>query len=234
MATASMGDVAGWAYDAGLRNPGKLAAAVAIATAESGRNPAKKGDVGLQNSTWGPSVGLWQIRSLKAEKGKGTIRDEEKLTDPAFNARSMVAISKSGSDWSPWSVTHVTDPLGLARYTAALPLASNAVTAMLLTKGVSGGVSAVSGGASAVGDVAQAVTDPVSELAGVITDAAQTPARIANWLTQPGTWTRILYLVVGGAFLVSGVTLVARPAVGGIMSAVTPVGKAAKMLKGGS
>lgn len=78
--------------------------AVAIAIAESGLNPNAMGDTTIQTSTWGPSIGLWQIRSLKADQGTGRTRDAARLKDPAFNARSMYEISNGGSDWSPWSV----------------------------------------------------------------------------------------------------------------------------------
>jgi hypothetical protein len=77
--------------------------AVAIAKAESGLNQAAVGDVKLVDRTWGPSIGLWQIRSLKAEKGTGGTRDETRLADPVFNARSMMKISGGGTSWRPWS-----------------------------------------------------------------------------------------------------------------------------------
>jgi hypothetical protein len=231
MPSASMGQVAGWAYDAGLRNPLALAKAVAVATAESGRDPGKKGDIGLQNATWGPSVGLWQIRSLKAEKGKGTVRDETKLTDPVFNAKAMVSISKSGADWSPWSVTHPTDLIGFARYTATLPIATDAVAGMLALKGTGQAVDAT---ANAATDAASEVAAPV---AAVLSDAMQTPAKIINWLTEPGTWTRIAILGTGAAFLVLGVGIVAKPVIGRSVSAVVqtvvPIGKATKLIKKG-
>lgn len=77
--------------------------ATAIAFAESGGNSAAIGDVALENATWGPSVGLWQIRSLKAQKGTGGTRDATRLKDPGFNAQAMIAISNWGRDWAPWS-----------------------------------------------------------------------------------------------------------------------------------
>ena len=45
--------------------------ATAIALGESGGDPGAVGDLTLQNATWGPSIGLWQVRSVKAEKGTG-------------------------------------------------------------------------------------------------------------------------------------------------------------------
>ena len=77
--------------------------ATAIARAESGWDPEAVGDISLQTATWGPSVGLWQIRSLKAQRGTGGVRDASHLSDPTFNARSMHAISDGGHSWGPWS-----------------------------------------------------------------------------------------------------------------------------------
>ena len=78
--------------------------AVAISQGESGGRTDAVGDTSLTDATWGPSVGLWQIRSLNSERGTGRSRDASRLTDPGFNARSMAAISGHGSDFSPWSV----------------------------------------------------------------------------------------------------------------------------------
>lgn len=92
------------ARSAGLTDRAKLITAVAIAGAESGWNPAAVGDVALADSVWGPSLGLWQIRSLRADYGSGRARDAERLHDPEFNARAMVEISANGTNWRPWSV----------------------------------------------------------------------------------------------------------------------------------
>jgi hypothetical protein len=78
--------------------------ATAIARGESGLDADAVGDVSLTDATWGPSMGLWQVRSIKAERGSGQTRDAAALPDPAFNARSMHAISGGGVNWSPWSV----------------------------------------------------------------------------------------------------------------------------------
>jgi hypothetical protein len=103
MATLTFSQVYNLARDAGL-NPAAAVTATAIAKAESGLRTDAVGDVGLQDSKWGPSIGLWQVRSVKAESGKGTSRDGTRLADPAFNARSMVEISGGGTNWRPWSV----------------------------------------------------------------------------------------------------------------------------------
>jgi len=66
-------------------------------------DPAALGDTDRTTAKWGPSVGLWQIRTLKAETGTGRSRDINILKDPVQNARSMFAISSGGRDWSPWT-----------------------------------------------------------------------------------------------------------------------------------
>jgi hypothetical protein len=102
MATLSPAQIYTLALNAGLSST-TAAVATAVALAESGGRTDAQGDVGLQNATWGPSVGLWQIRSLKAEYGKGTPRDASMLTNPDFNARAMASISNGGKNFKPWT-----------------------------------------------------------------------------------------------------------------------------------
>lgn len=78
--------------------------ALAIARGESGWRPGAVGDRELADATWGPSIGLWQIRSLWADRGTGRTRDPDRLADPLFNARAAYAISRGGRDWSAWTV----------------------------------------------------------------------------------------------------------------------------------
>lgn len=103
MARLTYAQVYALARRTGLDHP-KAIIATAIAGGESGLDPAAVGDRSLQTATWGPSVGLWQVRSLNADTGTGRTRDRTRLADPAFNARSMFSISEGGRDWSPWSV----------------------------------------------------------------------------------------------------------------------------------
>ena len=82
----------------------KAIIATAIAWAESELNPEAVGDENLADDKWGPSVGLYQVRSLRSDAGTGKERDIERLKDPSFNTRSAVAISNAGTNWQPWSV----------------------------------------------------------------------------------------------------------------------------------
>lgn len=77
----------------------------AIAGGESGYDTAHLGDVNLQTGVWGPSYGLYQIRTLKAETGTGTIRDIQWLAQsPQHQAQAAAIISKQGTDFTPWKV----------------------------------------------------------------------------------------------------------------------------------
>lgn len=91
-----------YAKQAGFKGEA-LVVAVAIAGAESDFDTEKRGDVGLETPKWGASIGLWQIRSLRTDMGTGRERDESRLMDPPFNARSAYSISRGGTNWKPWS-----------------------------------------------------------------------------------------------------------------------------------
>lgn len=90
------------AAHAGFSGPA-LVTAVAIAEAESGGNYPDPGDVNLQDSTWGPSIGPWQVRSLKAQLGTGGLRDALANADPQTDANAAFSISGQGSNFGPWT-----------------------------------------------------------------------------------------------------------------------------------
>jgi lysozyme-like protein len=93
--------IAELARDAGFPES-TIAKAVAVARCESGFRARAVGDGHLVDLTWGPSIGVWQIRSRHADFGTGRPRDASRLIDPAFNARAAYAISGGGTDWSAW------------------------------------------------------------------------------------------------------------------------------------
>lgn len=102
MTVLSATQIANLAKSAGWKGQ-DLITAVAVALGESGGRTDAKGDTTLTNATWGPSIGLWQIRSLNAERGKGTTRDEMLNYDPAANAKHAYSLYKA-SGFQPWSV----------------------------------------------------------------------------------------------------------------------------------
>ena len=81
-----------------------LKTAYAISIAESGGRSNAKGDVHLQDAKWGPSVGLFQIRSLKNwKKYNDPYRDASKLQDPSYNIEAAWSKSKQGTNFKPWT-----------------------------------------------------------------------------------------------------------------------------------
>lgn len=75
----------------------------AIARAERSFNSTELGDTTLEDATWGPSVGIFQIRSLKAQFGTGQPRDASRLEDPDFCTNSASIISEHWTNPHPWS-----------------------------------------------------------------------------------------------------------------------------------
>ena len=97
--------IADAAYKAGFRET-QLLIAIGIAMAESSGKPEAVGDENLQNEKWGPSIGLWQIRSLRHPETfsfPDTLRIAEQLRDPYKNAEAAYAISENGTNFGPWS-----------------------------------------------------------------------------------------------------------------------------------
>jgi hypothetical protein len=90
------------AYRAGWRGK-DVNIAVAIAMAESSGKTCAVGDTALQTSVWGPSIGLFQIRSLKQQSGTGKVRDQQVNDDPETNVRHAYAIWRESGGWRPWS-----------------------------------------------------------------------------------------------------------------------------------
>ena len=61
----------------------------------------------IVNTKWGTSRGWFQIRGLDdptSGNAADRFRVAEKLGDPLFNAKAAFAISKGGTDFSPWTV----------------------------------------------------------------------------------------------------------------------------------
>lgn len=192
----------GWLAQAVLRDQAAAVIATAISMAECpSRDLQQLGDVGIQTATWGPSVGLWQIRTLKAERGKGTHRDYEALhsdTGGLRQAQAMAAISAGGTNWGPWSVwwrdAQKRIGPGEGPYRRHLPAAREAVAA---------------GVAAYIHDEtpAESISDVVAAVPGV--DALAAVARFAAMLTSWDTWRRILYVIAGFALLAGGVAMLA-------------------------
>ena len=88
------------AASAGFPDP---ALAAAVAMAESGGDTCARGDPKTPTDCedlGGPSTsfGLWQIHVPAHPEV-----DASRLFDPAYNASAALAISRGGTDWTPWT-----------------------------------------------------------------------------------------------------------------------------------
>lgn len=188
-------DVYALARAAGLGSADAITA-TAIAAAESGLNPAAVGDVKLENGTWGPSVGLWQIRSVKSEQGKGSARDAAQLTDPVFNAHSMAKISAYGTSFSPWS-TYTS-----GAYQHYIPQARAAATGAAPSKSTLSGLNhnysvATDGGPDTVGSPNSSTSSGGGGASGGVQDASfLSDLNPFNWFG--GLATDVEKTVMGG------------------------------------
>ncbi|MCU7826408.1 hypothetical protein [Kitasatospora sp. DSM 101779] len=103
---------------------GEVDVAAAVAMAESTGRPEAVGDESLADATWGPSIGLFQIRSLRHPQQFGfpdNLRVETSLRGPTYNAKVARAIQTQAHGWSPWS-TYTS-----GRYRDFLPNGNSAV-----------------------------------------------------------------------------------------------------------
>lgn len=184
---ANLAALAGWSGDTRVTG-------IAIALAETGGHPTTdvEGDLALQTAKWGPSVGPWQIRSLKAQRGTGGVRDEEALKQPTHNAASAGQIYRdAGGKFTPWS-TFLT-----GAYLLYLPRA-RAVAAQ----------GSAEGGGSGEG-VTRTDWGPLQAAADALTVVKHAGA----WLGSADNWSRIALVVIGGGLVLGGLVVVARPAI---------------------
>lgn len=131
MARRTPGEVYAALVRAGFTSPAAVVM-TAIAGGESGWDDTAVGDVGLQNSTWGPSVGAFQIRTVKRETGSHSIRDIGSLQGNLdVQAAAAYQISRQGKDFSPWTVYTT------GRYQQFLDQAKAAVSGAPLTAAAS-------------------------------------------------------------------------------------------------
>src|SRR5262245_26390251 len=112
-------EIARHAANGGFTGP-DLETAVAVALAESGGDPALLGDVNIQTAEYGPSVGLWQIRSVNPGHGNQfdqQHRDATANLDPATNAANAHAIfeQRGWGQWSAYTNRRYRNFLGRAR-----------------------------------------------------------------------------------------------------------------------
>ncbi|MCW2498135.1 hypothetical protein [Jatrophihabitans sp.] len=225
--------------DVGI-NPTLAATLTAIGGAESHWNTSAQGDLGIQTAKWGPSYGVWQIRTLKADTGKGTARDINFLRQGLFAqaaAVSQLVKNKSGlNQWSTYKNGSYKKFTAQARtaakgYTvpkAAAPKATTPAPDPTYDNGNTwpgspyagkggggGGGGAVAGGATSVGFLDGGVfpggpLDPLNWAGSLGGNVASSAAESVWGLVQPFAITA-MFALGGIALVVVGLAVTAEP-----------------------
>jgi hypothetical protein len=168
--------------------------ATAVAMAESGGNEraTNRNDDGSTDS------GLWQINSVHLRSHPTWTVTW--LQNPANNAEAMRVVSNGGANWQPWTAFRN------GKYKSHLTQARAAVDA---TSGSTGDLSVSERLGDVAGGVGQLASDPLSvlaDVAGALTGGFQAMLDIVNgiggWITDPHNWTRVAYVLAGGALVV--------------------------------
>ena len=181
---------------------------VAIGKRESGWDTTAQGDIGIQDATWGPSAGVFQIRTLKAQTGTGGDRDLQALIPGAVagqpgsgrgdldrQARAAFVISSGGANFTPWST--------FAGISSADMAAANDV--MLRAIGQASGLGQGDGGGivgGIVGDVAGGLADAMDRALGAVLGYSGT---FSEWAAM--VVLRTLEVVAGGAMLAAALVM---------------------------
>lgn len=216
--------------------------AIVLAEHRGNPDPAALGDKNLTTAYWGPSVGLGQIRSVKAESGTGKSRDATKLTDPLFNLKAAYAISLSGVNFIPWT----TYKDGLYKQYLARATAARMSTDPILTKALAEkkdwlsilidmGITAIPGGGLVVGavdagadDLAKAITATVGDPLAAAKEALALAAKVGAWMGDSHNWARVAMVVAGAAGVLAGLTMLAKAGAGPVSTVAGAPARAAK------
>lgn len=81
----------------------RIPVAVAKSDCESDHGADPLGDGDLADGDWGPSVGVWQIRSRWWDTVTFGQRSLVLLLSPEYNAKVAFDLSAGGTDWHLWT-----------------------------------------------------------------------------------------------------------------------------------
>lgn len=180
MANLSQAQIAMYAQSAGMANPDLMAA---IAMAESGGNPRAHNPVPPDNS-----YGLWQINMIgsmgPSRRKQYGIQSNDELYNPAVNAKAAASILKSQgpSAWSTYTSGAYKKYYNGSSVTQA---GLKDTTDTLLGLGGMG-----------------SITDGV----GAVSDGIDVVVKGAEWVSNPSNWLRVLYVTLGGAVVIAGLS----------------------------
>jgi hypothetical protein len=211
--------VAALAYDAGWRG-NDVVIATAVAGAESSYDPNAEGP---RLCSKGGARGLWQINVC--------VHTCPNVTDPKANAACAYRIYRS-QGWRAWEAhsngSWKRFQADAARAYAELQGESRAQGAGMgaIVKAALAGLGATTGPAGDAASLAGNVVDTATAVADLTRTLAEFANRLGAWIADPDNWGRVAKVLAGGALIVAGVGIIAKPAVSAL-----PAGKAVKLAR---
>lgn len=225
----------------------QIPTAVAIAFAESSGIPDRRNPVPPDDS-----YGLWQINMLgsmgPARRKQFGLTSNAQLYNPMVNARAMAKISNGGTNWRPWSTyTNGAYRLYLPQAHAGMAQSRNVTQADFdfndpfnLWPDRWGDAPGSLGGDSlndwfgGDGSTDLSLGGALPDMSG-LTSMASSIAAAGEWLSDSHNWVRVAYVSVGGALVLIGLGIMAKPYATNVASGVAkvlPQGKALGKLTG--
>lgn len=201
LSDATIGD---WAKSAGLSGEA-TGIAIAIALAESG---GRIGAIGGPNFDGSRDYGIWQIN----EKAHPQLFAQYPEWWSITNAKMMAAVSNGGTNWKPWSVYN------------------NGKWLLYRQRGLLAAQLTASTGTVKAGEAgSQTVTSyPWTPAMHALQSIGGLLYKAGEWTGDPDSWVRVLQVAVGGALVVGGIALVARPLVEPVAGGVAGIAKKVK------
>jgi hypothetical protein len=183
-----------WIMGGGARNQSSMAAA--IATAESGGNPT------AMNGQY--VSGLWQINTAPNANPEYTVSD---MQNPLKNAQAAVALSKNGTDWTPWQ-TYTNGAYKTYYKSGVSPAPTSAQLKQYATFGSGNGNYLVNKQGQILGGGTQPLGIPnplptISTVAGLI-----------SFITDPAKLLRLGEIILGGLILLMALDQIVKSAGG--------------------
>lgn len=195
MANLSPVEVARYALEAGFRGQ-NAATAVAVSMAE---NPSGSTTAINHNKDGSVDVGLWQINSSNASP--------DAMTDPAANAAEAFKLASSGRGWNNWTAYRQK-----IKFLAALPIAEAAVLAAQAAHPGLGlkvaGTTPIDASTLLPG---QRPNPQQPSIIGEFQAVIDMFNRVGTWISNPTSWSRILYVGLGGVLVVVAISAISKP-----------------------
>jgi len=245
MTQLNAGQIKGLAQQTGF-TADQATVMTALALAESDGNPNVHNIIPPDNS-----YGLWQI-NMRGSMGPANLKKlglsaNSQLYDPGVNAVAarMIYAEQGYKAWSTYGGPKYRLYLPKAKAAVAVPYqysqggigdwwkwATSKDPWGLVPPKYEGNIpNDVGGSSDPIGGVLNNPVDSLNSVAGQVGTIASAVVKAGNWLSDPASWLRIVYVAGGAAVLVFAMQSLFKPVAGQIASSALKVIPQAKAIK---